>query len=1204
MTDLIPPPAKRRRMLSTVKVPMTRYSDYLAAFGATSSPGSVSKMKRKLSSNLDLTKVEPVATVTELDHIRQQQSPDSEAGIEEISSYRNDTEAVTVSDDDDDVIVVKHPSNSDKPPAQPSKHARIVSPLPRATAENASVKSRRSSRIQTMGEKNVATPPARGSSTRRTSTRILYSDTTDVMDLSPKPVTKSARATVRQEILEFTKPKRDAFLLTHKRYFTPVLPANNYVNKLEQSHDERDAAKLVTDYKLLTEQPAGVKAVMKPYQLEGLSFLVHMYRNGMPAILGDEMGLGKTLQTLSLFQYLAENEISQGEHRPHLVICPLSVLSSWISEARKWVPNLKVVRFHGPRSERDRFKAEMLEKVTAAKKAGAPKLDPPTDIVVTTYETFVSEKAWLKMAFAWRYCVLDEGHKIKNDASLVSSALQSLRAEFRLLLTGTPLQNNLHEMWALLHWLLPEPFSIETSEMFKKAFDLTKGQVSTSFMDDSRHLLELLMLRRTKSSPGVNLGLPPKKEILLYVPLSPVQRFWYTRLITKADSAMFDELFKDTKSKTINSLKEENAEDKQLNLLEKALVHDDVWAESKLLMEQAVANEQQTDSKTSDWRKLMNLVMQLRKVCSHPYLVKSAMPDPYYLGDHVIKASGKFIVLEKLVQELVLQHRKKVLIFSGFTKTLDLCEDLLAWRGGNAVDAAFRYIRLDGSTSRAKRNLGIRLFNQTASEFQVMLISTRAGGLGINLATASDVIFLDEDWNPQITLQAEARAHRIGQINPVTIYKICSQGTVEEQMMGRIRKKLYLSAKITESMRNIHTVETKGKKRKRESTVLNNEDDAPHLDASQLKSLLRKGASTLARPAMDVEEMLSWDFDTMIEKLKDNADDPTIANAGGEAESETNEQNWLNSMEKVECCLFEGKKHHRSLELAEKQQAELARADRRLGKNTTVMVDGFAISKDSMGCVDWEAVPTMAGKDPRLAEVKRVKKDPIVNQENCHVCWDGGDIVCCSGCPRSYHIKCLDKHQRIKAKTKMQYYCPQHECYDCEAKTTDAGGLIFRCRWCANGYCEECLDWDQTKLIGETLPELLIQGYGAVDQAWYIECPSCTTFFNSDPESKKIINAERKKRDQEYDDYAAAFEASHQMMVDDHETVSAAPSSKTDSPSSKFASNAAPNGVPNLKIDSQESAFTPATISEAVTPVNEEPQMPRKKWFSNPFSRN
>lgn len=766
---------------------MTRYSDYLAAFGATPSPSSVSRIYRKLSTEHDLTQqVEPVATFAE-SHNYTQRSP-SEASVEKMSASQQDAEVVNLLDDDDDVIVgrisprialslcqrfttntaiVKHQENSDDNlSARPLKRARIVSPPPpTATIENAA-NSRRSSRIQTLDkEKATATPIRRRSSTRRTSTRILYSDTTDVMDVTPpKSVKKSARATVRQEILEITKPKRDAFLLTHKDYFTPVLPANNYVTKLEN-----DASKLVTEYEALTEQPKGVKAVMKPYQLEGLSFLVHMYRNGMPAILGDEMGLGKTLQTLSLFQYLAENdEATSGEHRPHLVICPLSVLSSWISEARKWVPNLNVIRFHGPRSERDRFKAEMLEKVTAAKKPGAS--DRPTDIVVTTYETFVSEKSWLKMAFAWRYCVLDEGHKIKNDASLVSSALQSLRAEFRLLLTGTPLQNNLHEMWALLHWLLPEPFSIETSEMFKKAFDLTKGQVSTSFMDDSRRLLELLMLRRMKSSPGVNLGLPPKTEILLYVPLSPVQRFWYTRLITKADNAMFDELFKDTKSKTIDSLKEDNEDN---NLLEKALTNGDVWAESKQLMEQAVADDQQNESKTGDWRKLMNLVMQLRKVCSHPYLVKSAMPDPYYLGDHIVKASGKFIVLEKLVQELVLQRRKKVLIFSGFTKTLDLCEDLLAWRGGNAVEAAaFRYIRLDGSTSRAKRNLGIRLFNQAASEFKVMLISTRAGGLGINLATASDVIFLDEDWNPQITLQAEARAHRIGQTNPVTIYKI------------------------------------------------------------------------------------------------------------------------------------------------------------------------------------------------------------------------------------------------------------------------------------------------------------------------------------------------------------------------------------------------------------------------------------------------
>ena len=217
-------------------------------------------------------------------------------------------------------------------------------------------------------------------------------------------------------------------------------------------------------------------------------------------------------------------------------------------------------------------------------------------------------------------------------------------------------------------------------------------------------------------------------------------------------------------------------------------------------------------------------------MCNHPYQIQNAEPADSVLGDHLILASGKFIVLEKLVKELVVKQKKKILIFSGFTRMLDLVEDFLSIRGGNGSE--FRVARLDGSTSRARRNLAIRLFNDLASESRVMLISTRASGLGINLTSATEVIFLDQDWNPQITVQAEARAHRIGQTKPITIYKLVSQGTVEEQMLGRIQKKLYLSAKVTESLQDIHTKAGKTKKGPGGRVAETAEDEMPQLSTS------------------------------------------------------------------------------------------------------------------------------------------------------------------------------------------------------------------------------------------------------------------------------------------------------------------------------------------------------------------------------------
>lgn len=965
---------------------------------------------------------------------------------------------------------------------------------------------------------------------------------------------KTARNEIRDHIATVTAGKRADFFVANKDLFLPLLPEGNHIQRLADQRQQDVSMKqhMSVPYEVLRQQPAGVTAAMKPYQLLGLSFLVWLHRNGLSGILGDEMGLGKTLQTLSLFQYLKEHrkQSNSSELRPCLVVCPLSVLSSWMAESKKWTPGLKVLRFHGPIHERNRLKQIAMGEIDiyGNKTKGSRKKkndrksvihlddsddeidEPGVDLIVTTYEGFQAEQSWFKKAFVWSYVVLDEGHKIKNDLSLISKALQGLGAEYRLILTGTPLQNNLVELWALLHWLYPEVFTERTADLFRLSFNLTKGQVSTKVMDDSRRLLEIIMLRRMKRSEGVDLNLPPKTEVLLYVPLTHMQRFWYIRLLTRADQGLLEELFQGAGQKETVLLKQEAETDailkskdlEALEALEKqaaagsnesAATAD--WAETKEIMRQALAQEQADESKKSAWRKLMNLLMQLRKCCNHPYILPHAEPDPYYNGEHVIHASAKFIILDKIIEELVSKQKKKVLIFSGFSRMLDCCEDFLALRGGNGEQ--FKYVRLDGRTPRARRNLGIRMFNQQESNYRVMLISTRAGGLGINLATASDVIMLDQDWNPQIMLQAEARAHRIGQTNPVTVYKLCTQGTVEEQMMGRIQKKLYLSAKVTESMRDIH-LNSATKKKGPGGRVVETEDEMPQLDTSQLLSLVRRGAQTLAHPELDINEMIGWDWPTMLDKCKDKPADILVAEQTQTNVSvkEDDEKSWLSQIEHVESRVFQGKKHSKAGETNGGIAQEWSRESRRVGKNTTVMVDGYAVSKESMTCGDWEAVPTMAGKDPRLAEPKRDKKPAVVNQGHCQVCWDGGDLTLCSLCPRSYHYGCLDRDAKSRSKSKMNFSCPQHQCVDCSQKTTDAGGMLYRCRWCERGFCEDCLDWDKTDLLGENLKEYELLGFPAVTQAFYIKCPNCTDDHVENPKALAYCKAEAAKIDGEY----------------------------------------------------------------------------------------
>lgn len=824
-------------------------------------------------------------------------------------------------------------------------------------------------------------------------------------------------------------------------------------------------------------------ATLKPYQLTGLSFLVHLFRNGASGLLGDEMGLGKTLQTLSLFQYLEEQVVQDtdtgSELRPYLVICPLSVLGSWINEAKKWTPGLNVFQFHGSIAER----AQLKKMATGQSSTASFKL------VVTTYETFASEHNWFKSAFVWRYVVLDEGHKIKNHASNVSATLQSLKAEHRLILTGTPLQNNMLEMWALLHWLYPSVFTKQTAELFESSFDLTKGQVRTDVMDSARRLLELICLRRMKDSPEVNLGLPPKEEVHLYVPLTPMQRYWYIRYLGQAGTAILEDLFRNSATKEKAILYAEAAEKSivmQSDPFGNEHPESNQWDESKKIL-QDVLDLEKKEPQAKEWKLLMNLVMQLRKICNHPYMMPGAQPEPYFVGEHVALASGKFLVLKKLLEELVVHQGKKVLIFSGFTSTLDLTEDLLALIDG--VGAKFKYGRFDGGTGRARRNLVIRMFN-SVEVYKVMLISTRAGGLGINLATATEVIFLDEDWNPQVTLQAEARAHRIGQTEPVTVYKLCTQGTVEEQMLGRIRKKLYLSTKITGSMKSVHD-SPNGKKRKSMDSGQN--EDLPQMDTGTLKSLIRRGAQTLSHPTVDATEMLSWDMRTILDKCRDKPSDTNLPNATDPPDTaDSDEQAWLKTMEKVETAVFEGKQLVRNKNIKSNLlPEEITREARRKGKNTTVMVDGYAVAKESLDCAEWEAVPTFAGKDARLAEVKRAKKPPPNNQDHCQSCGFGGDLVLCAKCPRAYHYDCLTDDFKSKTQ-RILFMCPQHSCCGCNKTASDAGGMIYRCRWCVNGFCEDCIDFEKTELIGDNLIEFEMLDYPPEPTAFYVKCHLCT----------------------------------------------------------------------------------------------------------------
>ena len=262
----------------------------------------------------------------------------------------------------------------------------------------------------------------------------------------------------------------------------------------------------------LLVQPSVIQGKMRDYQLAGLNWLIRLYENGVNGILADEMGLGKTLQTISLLAYLHE---FCGISGPHMVVAPKSTLGNWMNEIRRFCPVLRPFKFHGNQDERTHQRDNLL---VAGK----------FDICVTSFEMAIKERTALRK-FSWRYIIIDEAHRIKNESSILAKTMRLFSTNYRLLITGTPLQNNLHELWALLNFLLPEIFS--SAETFDEWFQISGDNDQHEVVQQLHKVLRPFLLRRLKSD--VERGLPPKKETILKVGMSQLQKQYYRALLQK-----------------------------------------------------------------------------------------------------------------------------------------------------------------------------------------------------------------------------------------------------------------------------------------------------------------------------------------------------------------------------------------------------------------------------------------------------------------------------------------------------------------------------------------------------------------------------------------------------------------------------------------------------------------------------------------------
>uniref|UniRef100_A0A0N5ALU6 SNF2-family ATP dependent chromatin remodeling factor snf21 n=1 Tax=Syphacia muris TaxID=451379 RepID=A0A0N5ALU6_9BILA len=472
---------------------------------------------------------------------------------------------------------------------------------------------------------------------------------------------------------------------------------------------------------------------LKPYQaciLKGLEWMVSLYNNNLNGILADEMGLGKTIQTLALITYLMEVKKING---PYLVIVPLSTISNWALELDKWAPHVVKIVYKGTKDARRKMDVQIRKNAF--------------NVLLTTYDYVLKEKAVLGK-IRWKYMIIDEGHRMKNHNCKLTLVLNGyFTAQHRLLLTGTPLQNKLPELWALLNFLLPSIFSsCGTFEQWFNAPFATTGEKVELSQEETMLIIRRLhkvlrpfLLRRLKKE--VESQLPEKTEYVLKCDMSALQRILYQHM--------------------------------QKGLL--------------------------IDSKSTGGTKaLMNTVVHLRKLCNHPFLFENIEEDcrkfwdvPEITGKDLYRVSGKFELLDRVLPKLK-ESGHRVLMFCQMTTLMNIMEDYLHYR-------EYKYLRLDGNTKPDERGHLLSLFNAPNSEYFIFILSTRAGGLGLNLQTADTVIIFDSDWNPHQDMQAQDRAHRIGQSREVRVLRLITVNSIEEKILAAARFKLNVDEKVIQA---------------------------------------------------------------------------------------------------------------------------------------------------------------------------------------------------------------------------------------------------------------------------------------------------------------------------------------------------------------------------------------------------------------------
>jgi len=518
------------------------------------------------------------------------------------------------------------------------------------------------------------------------------------------------------------------------------------------------------------------------YQLIGLNWLVLMHKQAINGILADEMGLGKTIQTIAFLAHLKE----KGDGGPHLIIVPSSTMENWKKELQLWAPDIEVVTYWGSQDERRHLRLQLVQ----------DELD--YDVILTTYNMVISsaEDRVLFKKMEFHYVVFDEAHMLKNMASQRYEQLMKIRCSRKLLLTGTPLQNNLIELMSLLIFVMPGMFA-KKKEQLKKMFSLFPKQQDESERSNyekdriahAKRIMKPFFLRRLKAD--VLTDLPQKTATVERVPMSTRQAELYYKMV--AD-------YKDRAAKIAETGQSASGADSAIGMLmnlrktaNHPLLIRDQYDDHKLGVIARLLKTRDSGHKDALESYIIEDLQTMSDFDIHKTCETYRCIEHLALGNHLLCDSGKFQLLDDMLPK-IRGRGDRVLIFSQFTMLLDVLERYLKIRG-------HKYMRLDGQTPVQERGDLIDKFNRDEEIF-IFILSTRAGGLGINLTAANTVILHDLDFNPYNDKQAEDRCHRVGQTKEVKVIRFTSEDTIEEGIHQVALEKLKLEQDVTGETEN------------------------------------------------------------------------------------------------------------------------------------------------------------------------------------------------------------------------------------------------------------------------------------------------------------------------------------------------------------------------------------------------------------------